>query len=292
MENSARRELVLRAALRAEHVRVKCGIALTATVDPLLVAEKQDCEVRFMALPSLEGVYSPAPRPVIVLGSQRPTGRRAFTCAHELGHHEFKHGARVEELNANRFQGTKDPDEFLADMFAAFLLMSQASVRRALKDREFKPNSIEPVQIFRLACNFGVGYGTLIDHMTWTLRLLNPQHRKNLLKLQPKEMKAQFGGSPQSEVVLVDRFWRDRAVDLEVGDILVLQQGVIVEDSPRLNRQGTIDGQQTFMAVARGYIRAFHEEIGWAVNIRVASKHYEGLARYRFLDDPEEASND
>lgn len=289
MNTYARRELILRAAAHAENVRIACNIARTASVDPLLLAEKRDCEVWFMSLPSLEGVYSPTPRSVIILGSQRPRGRRSFTCAHELGHHEFKHGARVEELNDGRFQRNKDPDEFLADMFAAFLLMSQGSVRRAFKNRQIQPNSVEPMQVFRLSCYFGVGYSTLIDHMTLTLGLLLPQQRESLLQTQPKELKAQFGGSPHSEVVLVDEFWRDRAVDLEIGDILVLHQGVVVEDGPRLTPHGTIDGQEIFKAASRGYIRAFHKNSGWAVNIRVASRYYKGLARYRFLEDPEES---
>ncbi len=288
MNFSARRELALRAAALAGRVRIECDIARTAAVDPILLTEKRNCEVRFMSLPSLEGVYSPSPKPVVVLGSQRPSGRRAFTCAHELGHHEFKHGARLEELDGGRFQGDKDPDEFLADMFAAFLLMSQGSVRRALKDREIQPQSIQPMQVFRLACYFGVGYGTVIDHMTWTVGLLNTQQRKSLLRTQPKKLKAQFGGTPESEVVIVDNLWRDRAVDLEIGDIVVLHQGVVVEDSFRLTPHDTIDGQQTFKALSRGYIRAFHKNSDWAAHIRVASKHYQGLARYRFLDDPEE----
>ena len=288
MDTNARRELTLRATALSERVRIECNIARTAAVDPILVTEKRNCEVRFMSLPSLEGVYSPNPRPVVVLGSQRPSGRRAFTCAHELGHHEFKHGARLDEFDTGRFQSDKEPDEFLADMFAALLLMSQGSVRRALKDRGIQPQSIEPMEVFRLACYFGVGYGTLIDHMTWTLRFLTRQQRKSLLRTQPKNLKSQFGGTPQSEVVIVDSLWRDRAVDLEIGDILILPQGVVVEDSLRLAPHDTVDVQQRFKAVSRGYIRAFHENSGWAVNIRVASKHYQGLARYRFLDDPEE----
>lgn len=289
MTTNARRALTLRATAHAEHVRVKCKIARTAAVDPLLIAEKRGCEVRFMAFPSLEGVYSPTPRPIIILGSQRPAGRRAFTCAHELGHHEFKHGARMEELNVDGFANRNDPDEFLADMFAACLLMSQGSVRRALKDRGLQPKAVAPMEIFRLASFFGVGYGTLIDHMTWTLKLLLPRQRDSLLHIQPKELKAQFGGTPQSEVVLVDALWRNRAVDLDIGDILVLRKDAIVEDdTPHLVPNGRIDGQETFRAESRGYLRAFHNEDGWAVNIRVASKHFQGLARYRFLEDPEE----
>lgn len=289
MNTYARRELILRAAACAEKLRIDCNIVRTAPVDPLILAEKRNCEVRFMSLPSLEGVYSPTPRPVIILGSQRYRGRRAFTCAHELGHHEFKHGARVEELNEGRFQRNKDPDEFLADMFAAFLLMSQGSIRRAFKDRQMQPYRVESMEVFRLSCYFGVGYSTLIDHMTLTLGLLLHQQREKL-RTEFKDLKAKFGCSPQSEVVLVDEFWRDRAVDLEIGDILVLHQGAVVEDGPRLTPHGMIDGQKMFKAAARGYIRAFHNKSDWAVNIRIAPRHYEGLARYRFLEDPEEST--
>lgn len=291
MNAFARRELTLRAAAHAEHVRIKCNIQRTSALDPFQVAEMRGCEIRLMSLPSLEGVYSPTPKPVIILGSQRPAGRRAFTCVHELGHHEFKHGARLEELNASRFQSYRDPDEFLADMFGAFLLMSQGSIRRALKNREIQPDLFQPGQAFHLASFFGVGYGTLIEHMTWTLKLLQPRQRETLLKIQPKELKAQYGCPPHSEVVLVDELWKNRAVDLEIGDILVLQKGIVTEDSLRLNLHGTIGGQQMFRAVSRGYVRASLEENEWAVNIRISSKHYQGLARYRFLADPEEDSN-
>ncbi len=288
MDPHTRKQLALRAAARAEYVRSKCGIGHNAAVDVLCVAEKRKCEVRFMSLPSLEGAYCPNPGPVIILGSDRPAGRRAFTCSHELGHHEFKHGIRVEELDAEKYQETKELTEFLADMFAAFLLMSQASIRHALKNRGIDPKHIEPIQVFRLASFLGVGYGTLIDHMTWTLRLLTLRQRETLRNTRPVDLKKDFGGSPRSEVVLVDELWRDRAVDLEIGDILVLPKGVVVEDVPRLSPHGVIDAQLVFKAISRGYLRAFNENSGWAVNIRIAPKKFVGLARYRFFADPEE----
>lgn len=288
MDPHTRKQLVLKAAARAEHIRAKCGISPTSSVDPISVAEQRGCEVIYMSLPSLEGVYSPAPRPAIVLGSERPAGRRAYTCTHELGHHEFKHGERVEELKNGKSQMTKDPDEFLADMFAANLLMSQASIRHALKVRSLDIKKIEPMQVLCLASFFGVGYGTLIDQMTFTLGLLNHELRDHLRKVKPKDIKARFDCAPSSELIVVDAFWQGRAVDLEVGDTLVLHPGIIMEDKPRILRNKVIDGQPTFKAVARGLIRAYHNSNDWAVNIRIAPKQYAGLAQYRFLDDPEE----
>jgi Zn-dependent peptidase ImmA (M78 family) len=95
MDFSNRRQLILKAAAKAQNVRARCKIEQGASIDPISIAEAYGCEVRFMALSSLEGIYSPTPRPVIVLGSERPAGRRSYTCAHELGHNEFGHGTRI-----------------------------------------------------------------------------------------------------------------------------------------------------------------------------------------------------
>ena len=123
MDFSTRRQLTLKAAKHAQIVRNRCKIRQGAAIDPISVAETCGCEVRFMALSSLEGIYSPAPKPVIVLGSERPAGRRAYTCAHEIGHNEFEHGTRIDEYVNDHTPANNDPDEFLANIFAAFLLM-------------------------------------------------------------------------------------------------------------------------------------------------------------------------
>lgn len=291
MDSYTRKELTLQAAAAAEDIRVQCGIAYNAPINPINLASKRKCEVRFMSLPSLEGIYSPTPGPTIVLGSQRPAGRRAFTCAHELGHHEFSHGMRLDELNHTKCQRRTDPDEFLADMFAASLLMPSVGVRKAIKQKGFQIPSLTPLQIFWLSSYFGVGYGTIIDHCTWTLKIISNSQRESLLKTQPKKIKEYFGGSPQSEVVLVDDWWCDRAVDLEVADIIVLPTNATIKEGHHLSQENTVDGFQVFKAKSRGYDQAFMKDKNWAVNIRITQKHFEGLAKFRFLCDPEEGQS-
>jgi Predicted Zn peptidase len=283
-----RKPLIFKATEVAERVRIKCGIDQRASIDPISVAELCGCIVWYLSLPSLEGTYSPKPRAVIVVGSERPAGRRTFTCMHELGHHEFGHGIRLDELKTGIKNSVYDPHEFIADVFAANLLMSKASILYALKIRALDPTKLEPMSIFRLSSFFGVGYSTIIDHMALTLGLLNQQQQTALKKTRPKDLKARYGGTPQSEVVIADGFWHGRAVDMEVGDLLVLHQGTVVEDNPRMIKKDLVDGHPTYVATSRGYARAFNESDGWAINIRIAPKQYEGLAQYRFLDDPEE----
>jgi Zn-dependent peptidase ImmA (M78 family) len=288
VERYNRKSLVLTAAAHATRVRIKCGLDQRASIDSIRVAEQCGCEVWYMSLPSLEGVYSPKPRSAIIVGSERPAGRRTFTCMHELGHHEFGHGMRLEEIKSGILNNANDPNELIADIFAANLLMSKTSILYALKARGLDPDKIEPMHLFRLSSFFGVGYTTIIDHMTLTLGILNQQQQGFLKKTSPKDLKAQFGGTPQSEVIIADSFWQGRAVDMEVGDLLVLHHGTVVEDNPRMIKKDFVDGQSIYIAVSRGYARAFHENSGWAANIRIAPKQYVGLAQYRFLDDPEE----
>ena len=287
MDFQTRRRLTLKAAAQAEKVRVKCKQKQADPVDPITVAEERGCEVRFMSLPSLEGIYSPEPRSILVLGSERHAGRRVFTCAHELGHHEFKHGMRVEELHTGGHESSNDVNEFLADMFAGTLLMPKVGVLHALNTRNFDLKEIQSIQLFRLASFFGVGYGTLIEHMTWTLSLLTSPHRKELLKTAPKAIKAVYGCEPKFGLVIADEGWKNRAIDLEVGDSLVLPIGATVEDGIRLEQQDVVDGQPIYKALKRGYSRSFSGNSEWAAHIRIAPRNYEGMAKYRFLDDPD-----
>lgn len=286
MNFQTRKKLTLKGAAQAERVRTKCNVGRTSTVDPIAVAEQRGCEIRFMSLSSFEGIYAPEPRATIVLGSERPAGRRAFTCAHELGHHEFKHGMCVDELKDNH--GSSDnQEEFLADMFAAALLMPKAGILKALRARGYDPEELNPVQVYKLASFFGVGFRSIIEHMTWTLNVLNQTKRSELIKTAPKEIKSAFGGTPQGELIFADEHWTDRAIDIEVGDILALPLWGII-DGQQLETISIIDGHSIFKANKQGYARAYSENPSWAANIRIAPKNYTGLAKFRFLDDPEE----
>lgn len=280
-----RTKLARQAAFCAAKVRANQRLDFTAPIDIVSVAEACNCEVRFMSLPSLEGVYSPTPCPVIVVGAERPAGRRCFSCAHELGHHLFRHGMRLEELNAQRYACEKPPEEYLVDVFAGLLLMSSEALKRTLKLRGWHVDDLTPRRVFRLASYFGVGYMTMVNHMRWSLRMIPSSLHERLRKIAPKEMKADFDASPQAEVVIVDFHWQHRAVDLEIGDTLVLPAGCQIDANKCLIPVAAYQNELTFVASATGYSRACHVAQDWAANIRVSSKHYQGLARYRFFRD-------
>lgn len=287
MSSKNQKELARKAAIEAQRVRSILGAGLVKPIDPVQAAEACGCQIWYKSLGSLEGVYSPEPRPTIILGSERPAGRRAYSCGHELGHHVFGHGYKIEELESQTKSCAKHPDEYIADMFAGYLLMPQTAVRKALKDRGYSQN-LSPFEAFKLASYFGVGYSTIVNHMAWTLRLIDTSHANELLKVKPKQIKTSYGVSTGSELVIADFLWCDRAVDLEVGDTLALPLGVKVEASGEVNFDKEVADNSMFNASKSGIARAYCDSRKWAVNIRISRKNYDGLAQYRFLSDEED----
>ena len=93
-----RRAIARQAMAAALRTRLALGYGLDHAVCVYDLAEKLGLEVRFLDLPSMEGMYTSASDPTIIISSLRPPGRRAFTCAHELGHHNRGDGVQIDEF--------------------------------------------------------------------------------------------------------------------------------------------------------------------------------------------------
>ena len=281
-----RTKLATTAVKAAEKLRTQAQLSSISVVDPIEVAtEVCKCKVVFQALPTLEGMYSPEPRPTIIIGSERPPGRQMFTCAHELAHHIFGHGASIDELGGHRT--STDPKEFLADMFAGYFLMPQIAVGRALRDRGLAPSSLTPEQVYMLSNYFGVGYSSLITHLTFSLKLLQSGHADRLKQIQPKTIKANYGIPAESTAYFVDHLWKSLPVNAAVGDFILIPNDCEFELSNKLELVGRVGTKLVCTAIAPGYARAMDKKTDWAVHIRVSRKNYEGLARYRFMEEEE-----
>lgn len=283
MEKPTNAQLAIEAFRESDTLRRHHGIIRIAPVDPVDLAVDCGCEVMFSANDSLEGMYSTSPRPSIVLGSRRPSGRIAFTCAHELGHHIFKHGIHLDAVSAGRSEVT---EERLADMFAGYLLMPPPAITVAMRSRDIQLGSITPEQIWSLASYFGVGYSTLVDHMEHALQLLPPSTSISLRRTQPKQFKLRYGCPAENNILFVDQNWEERAVNVECGDHIVLPAGLRGEE--RLEQRSSPVGANdttVFEATSPGYTRVFDPASDWAANVRISRKNYSGWARYRFLEE-------
>src|SRR5687768_16101242 len=92
-----RRALTRQGMQGAADARDQLDLDPFGPIDPYLVAVQLGIKVVFLDT-SMEGFYFKQPTPRILLSSLRPVPRRAFTCAHEIGHHWFGHGSTIDQL--------------------------------------------------------------------------------------------------------------------------------------------------------------------------------------------------
>jgi hypothetical protein len=276
-----------------EAVRLRRRIGL-GRCDPMCIydvlEEKLHIEVKFQALSSMEGMYiRKGSKPVILLGSDRPPGRQAYTCAHELGHHVFGHGARVDEcLDTDQRATAYDPDEWLADRFAAFFLMPRHAVEKPFLTRGWHWESCQPLQFYIVAGQLGVGYESLIQQMRWSLGMLTPSQAKACLAMSPKQLRvALLKRCASSHMLIVDRFWDPKvAADLRVGDYAVLPARTL-PDQQVIRIVGDCEMGTVVEATKPGTERVMYSDAADAVNVRVSRNAYAGRSLFRHLEDPD-----
>ncbi len=276
----------LSAALR---VRASVGLQPWEAVCVYDLAQTLGIEVRFVNVPSLEGMYWKKSEPVILLPSDRPAGRQNFDCAHEVGHHIFDHGTRIDEVFAgSSTQRYKDPEEFLADCFAGFLLMPKTAVCRAFAIRGSSPATSTPMDVYAVAAWLGVGYSTLIHHMHRSLNLIATTRAAELMKVPPKRVKcAVLGRHWAGNLLIVDRQWTGRPIDVQVGD-LVLTGFDIEWERKLLAPAGEVSSGTLLTAVRPGIGRLVAKDASWSAFVRVSRLNYVGRSLFRHLEEVED----
>jgi Zn-dependent peptidase ImmA (M78 family) len=287
---TSRVELSRQALKAASNVRIAAKLAATS---PLCVYDliqqhfRDEIELRFQALPSLEGMYSKtATGSVIIVSSLRPSGRRRFTAGHELGHHVFGHGTRLDELVAEDRAGAFSPEEYLADCFSAFLQMPKLAVLKAFKSRGLDISQPSPLDVYRVASFFGVGYTSLLTHLAVTLGILRSDAARQLAKASPKAIRTEVLGMDwDGELHLVDARWDSgRAIDLMVGDAVLLPAGARVEGERLAALTMKRHDGELFEAVSPGIGRLEHA-CGWSAYVRVERREYAGRALFRHEEE-------
>lgn len=294
--NTSRGDAERAALTAARQVRVRAGVSAEQSICIYDLVDQcfgQEIELRFLAAPSLEGIYvrgepENGRTAIIVLSALRPSGRQRQTCAHELGHHIFGHGNSLDEIQEPG-RGRTSPEERVADSFGQFLTMPKLGVMKAFADRNVRLLDASPTTVFAVASQFGVGYSTLIRHMSSTLGLLNQGAAEALLKVQPRSIREQLlGRAVPGDLLLVDRHWVGRAADLAVGDHILLPRGtnLIGISMKFVEARNALD---VYEAVTPGVARATNDAFGLALYVRVARAQYEGRSIFRHLEESDES---
>lgn len=276
-----RTQLAQTAMREASRLRQQHRLRLSASICPYDLAIGHGIKVQFLSAPTLEGMYD-REREAIMLGSARPPGRRRFTCAHEIGHHVFNHGTSLDQMRGLHTDSS-DPEEFLADSFAASLLMPKTAIDAAINRRGWMRRQFTDQMLWILAQDLGVGYETLLIHLNLVLNYISSAETSRLRKQRPADLRDEFVGfEVQHEAYLVDEFWGERPVDLEVGDIVVGAASIIAgpcietSETPKLH----------FVATRPG-IGALRLPNGRLITTRVARRDYAGRAQFRHEEDVE-----
>lgn len=241
--------------------------------------------VRFVDL-NMDGIYFKGTPPRILLSAHRPLVRRVFTCAHELGHHLLGHGSRLDQLHDRATTPAwEDPEEFAADTIAAHLLMPTIGIRRALNIRKWALETMTPAQLYTLACDFGVGYETLITHLSVGIREISLARATELQRATPQSLRRQLLKTDCSSPLIICSPHRAAPwLDLEV-DTFVLVPSTAIVTTPLLTSVETLARGQLFRAKSAGIAEINLD--GRLIHLRVMSEKFVGLARYRHLESCE-----
>lgn len=288
---TSRKENALLALQEAVRLRRSLGYKLWDAIPVYDCAEKLGIEVRFIDVPSLEAIYVKGSPPIILISSLRPTGRQGFNCAHEIGHHVFNHGNRIDEEIT--FANSKlDPEEFLAQAFAGYFLMPKAAVEAAFVRHGVELHSCTPTDVYVISNWFGVGYDTLIDHLRYSLHVISVEEAESLKTTRPRQIRESLVGQVSgANLTVVTPHWYGRAIDIQVSDIILLPKGTSNKGSniTLLERCETGD---LFQGVKPGISQVQNPSGGWSAFVRVSKRGFVGRSIFRHLDDPEYDQNE
>ncbi|MHB8256608.1 MAG: ImmA/IrrE family metallo-endopeptidase [Acidiferrobacterales bacterium] len=278
--------LTREAVARALQTRRMAGYAVWDPVCVYDLAEKIGVEVRFVDIPSMEGMYSGGGTPAIIISSLRPSGRQAFTASHELGHHVFGHGAQYDELVEKRSEKRRfDPKEFQADSFAGALLMPKSAVDRGFSLRGWGPATCSPEAFYTVATWLGVGYSTLVYHMQYAMQVITSQRADELLRQQLIVTRSNLVDKECREhLVVADRYWTGRAIDIQVSDLVLLPSQARIEGNCAVvctvNKMNALA-----QGITPGIGRVVVDNLAWSAFIRVTRKQFSGRGKYRFEEE-------
>jgi Zn-dependent peptidase ImmA (M78 family) len=279
------RVLQMQAIKKAGQIRSKLKLSVFEPINIFDACEALGVNVRFVPV-SMEGMYvvrEDVEESDILLSSLRPFARRVFTCGHELGHHVFGHGTRIDGLIEESNKAVYDDDEYLVDTFSGALLMPTAGIEAAFAKRGWNMRDATPIQFYTIASTFGVGYRTLITHCKVN-GFINELKTAGLLKQTPSKILQQLIGptATKPHFKIIDESAELSVVDIETGGYIFLPESTIIEGD-HLSKLKNVAVGGVFRAEKAGIVRAVAGTKGYF--IRVQNAGYNGFAEYRHLED-------
>lgn len=257
------------------------GVEPHLPICPYALCEAMEFDLRFVKIASFEGMYV-ANRNLILISSERPEGRKRFTCAHEIGHHVLGHGTVIDEILDC---GSNQQEEQEADFFASMLLMPQSSVTRTLNRYGIAAEDMNPIDAYTLSKYCGVSYQAFITHICTNLRLITYKHYQRLKAENLSSIRSSIVGvETKNQVFSVGNWWDEKAIELEVGDSIVSEKALSI-DGPQIIQNVTADNRYIYTAIAPGITRIFNEN--WSCYTKVSRHKFHGFYQYKYDEEEE-----
>lgn len=259
------------------------GAGAHIPICPYSLCEAMGVDLRFVKIPSFEGMYI-AKQNLVLISSERPEGRKRFTCAHEIGHHELGHGTVIDEMLEC---GSNKTEEQEADLFASMLLMPSSAITRSLTKYGVTADNISPVDAYILSKYFGVSYQAFITHISGNLRLINYRRAQALKSAKLPALRKGICEdiTTTNQIFRVGNWWEERAIDLEVGDFVVSDQELSI-DGPQILKAVEVKQNLFVYEASTPGITRLHDE-KWSSFAKVSRHKFQGFFQYKYDEDEE-----
>lgn len=234
---------------------------------------------------NMEGMYLAGSKPQILVSSKRPLRRRNFTCAHELGHHLFGHGTSLDELREQSLKDVpKHKDEWLADFFAAALVMSQVAVERRFALRGQDPAHASPELFHTVSSELGVTYEALVTHVYYSDNSMPDTKRRQLIARR-RELRQSLGMDIGNvSLAILDHSSEAPFLVAEVGQIVIAPKGTTF-DTRFLQKVCDTRVWTVLTPKRRGVGKLLIPTQENETEVRIMPREFVGLARFRFLEE-------
>lgn len=276
------KEVYTSAIKKSTQIRLSLGYNLYQPLNIYDVCAKLGVEVQLVDI-NMEGLYiTNGESPRILLSNLRPATRRVFTCAHELGHHLFNHGFKIDIITNESLFDT-NIEEKQVDTFAAHFLMPVLGINSEFIKRKITLETASELEYYKISSLFSVGYETLIQHCYFNA-LITESKKNSLLKYTPAKILKQYYIKEYSKYSfkIIDEKGLFMPIDLEVDSLLIIPKLFDV-DYNYLELFSENETENIYKTVKAGISNIYFENKGCF--IRIQPKNYTGYTEYRHLEN-------
>ena len=227
-------------------------IDVFSRIDVFSVFSDLRMKLLFKRLGSCAALYLPsafAGRPGALINSQHPLALQRYSGAHELGHHRFEHGPKIDRDVELRLRGHElPPEEKLAEAFAAWFLMPPELGDVVFEDALILDKPHGPHDVYAAALRFGTSYSATCVHLV-SLKRVSRTQSEAWLKVPLKSIKTDVSpirplGGWRNDVWHLTEHDIGGNLLVRPGDRLIfdlpgqwtaseLPEGAILDDTPR-----------------------------------------------------------